>query len=146
MTTVDPSPAGQAPPVPPSSDVTTVVHLQGPFAPVIEETDAADLPVEGELPHELNGVYLRNGPNPRFTPLGSYVLVCPAFREIGFLDSSGQDDLVSVLEPPGLGSGQYRGRRPSVGVRRCHLLQPSLRAAFRASPRDWSEGCRTAGR
>jgi carotenoid cleavage dioxygenase-like enzyme len=40
---------------------------------VIEETDAADLPIEGELPLELDGVYLRNGPNQRFTPLGSYV-------------------------------------------------------------------------
>src|SRR5919112_6511989 len=73
MTTVDPSPTGQAPPVPLPIDVTTVAHLQGPFAPVIEETDAADLPIEGELPRELDGVYLRNGPNPRFTPLGSYV-------------------------------------------------------------------------
>ncbi len=50
-----------------------MAHLQGPFAPVIEETDAADLPIVGELPRELDGVYLRNGPNPRFTPLGSYI-------------------------------------------------------------------------
>src|SRR3712207_2224334 len=73
MTTTDSSPVGQAPPVPLPIDVTTVAHLQGPFAPVIEETDVTDLPVEGELPPELDGVYLRNGPNPRFTPLGSYV-------------------------------------------------------------------------
>jgi carotenoid cleavage dioxygenase-like enzyme len=65
--------ADPPPPVPLPVDVTTVAHLQGPFAPVIEETDATDLPVEGELPAELDGVYLRNGPNPRFTPLGSYV-------------------------------------------------------------------------
>ena len=68
MTTTD-----QAPPVPLPVDVTTVAHLQGAFAPVTEETDAADLLVEGELPAELDGGYLRNGPNPRFTPLGSYV-------------------------------------------------------------------------
>jgi carotenoid cleavage dioxygenase-like enzyme len=73
MTTTDSSATGQAPPVPLPIDVTTVAHLQGPFAPVIEETDAADLPIEGELPRELDGVYLRNGPNPRFTPIGSYV-------------------------------------------------------------------------
>src|SRR5687767_15106848 len=71
MTTTDSSATGQAPPVPLPIDVTTVAHLQGPFAPVIEETDAADLPIEGELPRELDGVYLRNGPNPRFTPIGS---------------------------------------------------------------------------
>jgi carotenoid cleavage dioxygenase-like enzyme len=76
MTTADPAPPApppQAPTLPLPVDVTTVAHLQGPFAPVTEETDAADLPVEGELPVELDGVYLRNGPNPRFTPLGSYV-------------------------------------------------------------------------
>lgn len=39
-------------------------YLQGNFAPVTEEVTATDLPVEGELPAELNGRYLRNGPNP----------------------------------------------------------------------------------
>ena len=37
--------------------------LQGPFAPVEEELTAFDLPVTGTLPAELNGLYLRNGPN-----------------------------------------------------------------------------------
>ncbi|MYR88121.1 carotenoid oxygenase [Streptomyces sp. SID685] len=45
----------------------------GRFAPVAEEVDAVDLKVAGELPDELDGVYLRNGPNPRFTPVGSYL-------------------------------------------------------------------------
>ena len=39
-------------------------YLEGNFAPVTEEVTAFDLPVEGELPKELNGRYLRNGPNP----------------------------------------------------------------------------------
>jgi carotenoid cleavage dioxygenase len=38
--------------------------LQGSFAPVTEEVTAFDLPVTGTLPVELNGRYLRNGPNP----------------------------------------------------------------------------------
>ena len=38
--------------------------LRGPFAPVTEEVTAVDLPVTGELPAELDGRYLRNGPNP----------------------------------------------------------------------------------
>jgi len=37
---------------------------QGSFAPVTEEISAFDLPVSGCLPAELNGRYLRNGPNP----------------------------------------------------------------------------------
>jgi carotenoid cleavage dioxygenase len=39
-------------------------YLAGNYAPVAEEITALDLPVEGELPVELNGRYLRNGPNP----------------------------------------------------------------------------------
>jgi carotenoid cleavage dioxygenase-like enzyme len=47
-------------------------YLSGRFAPVSRETDADDLPVEGTLPPDLNGVFMRNGPNPKFPPLGSY--------------------------------------------------------------------------
>jgi len=46
--------------------------LTGSFAPIFEETVLPDLPVEGEIPADLNGVYLRNGPNPRFEPNGNY--------------------------------------------------------------------------
>ena len=35
------------------------------YAPVPDELTAFDLPVEGNIPAELNGWYLRNGPNPR---------------------------------------------------------------------------------
>ena len=42
------------------------------FAPVFEEQVLSDLPVTGSLPSDLNGVYLRNGPNPRFEPKGDY--------------------------------------------------------------------------
>jgi carotenoid cleavage dioxygenase-like enzyme len=38
--------------------------VQGPFAPVTEEVTAFDLPVTGSLPTDLDGRYLRNGPNP----------------------------------------------------------------------------------
>ena len=42
----------------------TNMYLEGNYAPVTEEVTAFDLPVIGELPAELNGRYLRNGPNP----------------------------------------------------------------------------------
>jgi carotenoid cleavage dioxygenase-like enzyme len=38
--------------------------LQGSFAPVTEEITAFNLPVTGQIPAELSGRYLRNGPNP----------------------------------------------------------------------------------
>lgn len=39
-------------------------YLEGPFAPVTEEITAHDLAVTGRIPAELDGRYLRNGPNP----------------------------------------------------------------------------------
>ena len=53
-------------------DPATIPTLSGVFAPVSDERDAADLPVRGEIPADLRGAYLRNGPNPLFPPLGSY--------------------------------------------------------------------------
>lgn len=45
-------------------------HLSGNFLPVRRETDASDLKVvEGRIPPELRGAYMRNGPNPEFKPL-----------------------------------------------------------------------------
>ena len=38
--------------------------LEGGFAPVADEITAFDLPVTGQVPAELSGRYLRNGPNP----------------------------------------------------------------------------------
>jgi 8'-apo-carotenoid 13,14-cleaving dioxygenase len=40
------------------------VYIESNFAPVAEEVTVFDLPVVGELPKDLNGRYLRNGPNP----------------------------------------------------------------------------------
>jgi len=39
-------------------------YLRGLHAPVEREVEAFDLPVEGAIPPELAGLYLRNGPNP----------------------------------------------------------------------------------
>lgn len=41
------------------------LHMTGHLAPVPDEIDATDLPVEGAIPAELTGRYFRNGPNPR---------------------------------------------------------------------------------
>lgn len=43
-------------------------YLSGNFAPVDCEVFARNVPVEGTLPAALDGVYIRNGPNPRFPP------------------------------------------------------------------------------
>ncbi|WP_417624888.1 carotenoid oxygenase family protein [Paremcibacter congregatus] len=47
-------------------------YLHGVYAPTTEEIDVADLEVIGELPDDLYGVYMRNGPNPVFEPNCKY--------------------------------------------------------------------------
>src|SRR5580704_281702 len=47
-------------------DPAATPYLSGRFAPVSVACDAAD------LLDDLNGVFMRNGPNPKFAPLGSY--------------------------------------------------------------------------
>ncbi|MFD9575047.1 carotenoid oxygenase family protein [Streptomyces sp. NPDC059982] len=78
-------------------DPTRVAHLSGAFAPVTEEVDEVGLEVEGRLPDGLDGTYLRNGPNPRFSPIGSYLYP---------LDGDGMLHGVWISE----GSVRYRNR------------------------------------
>lgn len=44
-------------------------YLSGNFAPVFDEMDAVDVPVQGKIPGDLEGIYLRNGSNPEFKPV-----------------------------------------------------------------------------
>ena len=48
------------------------IYLTDNFAPVKQEITANNLPVIGELPKELSGIFLRIGPNPQFTPVGRH--------------------------------------------------------------------------
>lgn len=43
--------------------------LEHGFAPVLDELTVDNLPVRGEVPREIAGTYLRNGPNPAYSPL-----------------------------------------------------------------------------
>lgn len=44
-------------------------YLSGNYAPIQDELDVKNLTVVGEIPKELTGVYMRNGPNPQFSPI-----------------------------------------------------------------------------
>src|SRR6478752_3773513 len=63
----DGSTAGGARPRPtaPAGGTDRPWWLQGNFAPVLHEVEATDLTVEGALPPELTGLYVRNGSNPQ---------------------------------------------------------------------------------
>lgn len=54
--------------------VTTAVnpYLDGNFAPIHKEITTDTLKVIGELPDDLSGMFVRNGPNPQWTPVGQY--------------------------------------------------------------------------
>lgn len=47
-------------------------YLADNFAPIEDEIDVGELKVTGAIPPALSGLYLRNGPNPMFEPLGDY--------------------------------------------------------------------------
>jgi carotenoid cleavage dioxygenase len=53
-------------------EITGNPYLQGVFGPVDVERTDDDLEIVGTLPADLDGVYVRNGPNPQFTPAGRY--------------------------------------------------------------------------
>jgi carotenoid cleavage dioxygenase len=46
--------------------------LEGNYAPVRAELTAGNLKVIGKLPAELDGLFVRNGPNPQFPPRNAY--------------------------------------------------------------------------
>ena len=46
------------------SNKETPWHLKGNWAPVKDEIVVKDLEINGEIPSEINGMYLRNGMNP----------------------------------------------------------------------------------
>ncbi|NEU81343.1 carotenoid oxygenase family protein [Nostoc sp. UIC 10630] len=48
------------------------LYLTDNFAPIHQEIFAENLAVIGKLPEELEGTFLRNGPNPQFKSLGLY--------------------------------------------------------------------------
>jgi carotenoid cleavage dioxygenase len=47
-------------------------YLAGVYAPVDGEVEDDDLEVIGTLPADLTGIFVRNGPNPRYLPDGRY--------------------------------------------------------------------------
>ena len=47
-------------------------YMTGAWTPTFEEWDADDLQVIGEIPKDLDGVYLRNTENPVHAPIGLY--------------------------------------------------------------------------
>ncbi|QDQ98523.1 carotenoid oxygenase family protein [Tomitella fengzijianii] len=101
-------------------------HLRGLFEPQRAEVDAERLVVEGELPAALRGSYLRNGPNMRFDPIGSYLYPIDG------------DAMVHRIELDG-GAAHYRNafvRTPALVAEESagRALWPGIMTPYRPGP------------
>ena len=56
----------------PESAPTANPYLLGQYEPVQDELTVHELQITGTVPAALNGMYLRNGPNPQFDPITKY--------------------------------------------------------------------------
>ena len=54
-------------------------HLQGNWGPVKKELESSELVVKGKIPEDLNGLYVRNGLNPRSGYSDHWVLVMECY-------------------------------------------------------------------
>ena len=100
----------------PLVDAHSVPQLSGVFAAIQSELDDAPCAViQGTIPDDLSGTYVRNGPNPRFPPIGSYTYP---------LDGDGMVHAVRFAE----GRARYRNR---------YVRTPSLEAEERAGRALW---------
>ncbi len=101
-------------------------YLRGAWTPLHEEVDATDLRViEGTVPKDIDGVYLRNTQNPVYQALGRY----HPFDGDGMLHMAAlRDGKVSYrnrfIQTKGLSAEQEAGRRLWAGL----LEDPALSA------------------
>ena len=64
--------------------------LRSNYAPVSEEIDSHDLSVHGTIPEDLNGLLLRNGPNPDKTSVSHWFLGQGMLHGIRLIDGKAQ--------------------------------------------------------
>ena len=79
-------------------------YLHGIYAPTVHETTTVELAVEGEIPRDLFGAYVRNGPNAVFEPTNPYHWFATASRAT----AAGRCELVG--SPTKLAAGGRSGR------------------------------------
>ncbi len=77
-------PLDQAPVLP--GDTTEPWWLRGNYSPIEAETEFFDLEVIGSIPPELEGTFLRNGPNPYDAPSGHWFFGDGMLHAVEFAD------------------------------------------------------------
>jgi hypothetical protein len=96
-------------------------YLHGIHAPTVHETTAFDLPAEGEIPSDLCGAYVRNGPNQVMPPTNLY----------HWFDGDGMVHAVTFRD----GRASYRSRFVSTAgladeMASAHAIWPGVMGPF----------------
>lgn len=89
-------------------------YLNGSYAPVHQEITARELDVIGEIPRDLSGVFVRNGPNPQDMPTGMH----------HWFDGDGMLHAIHIEN----GNATYRNRyirTPELGQSQGSIFEPN---------------------
>ncbi|MGH8428306.1 MAG: carotenoid oxygenase family protein [Gammaproteobacteria bacterium] len=101
--------------------------LRAGYAPVHDECDAADLPVSGKLPLELAGAYIRNGPNPAFSPISyTYPFDGDGMLHAVYIENGRARYRNRYVATRGLAAERRAGRAIYGGIAKPFPVAPSL--------------------
>jgi carotenoid cleavage dioxygenase-like enzyme len=98
-------------------------YLQGLYEPVAKETTALELPVIGEIPKDLYGAFVRNGPNPAEAPAGLHHW----FDGDGMVHAIYFENGKAEYRNRYVGTDDYRAERAGLSIGAGGVLAPSAR-------------------
>jgi carotenoid cleavage dioxygenase-like enzyme len=103
-------------------------HLSGNFLPVAREVNAEDLRVvAGRIPSDLNGAYMRNGPNPLFKPISyTYPIDGDGMIHAVFLNNGKARYRNRFVQTNGLAVERRAGKAVYGGFARPVRVDPAL--------------------
>lgn len=103
-------------------------HLSGNFAPIGPEIEQDDLTVlAGEIPQDLRGVYMRNGPNPLFKPISyTYPMDGDGMVHAVYFDNGRARYKNRFVQTRGLAVERRAGRAVYGGLLRPVAVDPAI--------------------
>jgi carotenoid cleavage dioxygenase len=98
-------------------------YLQGLYEPVAKETTALELPVIGEIPRDLYGAFVRNGPNPAQAPAGLHHW----FDGDGMVHAIYFENGKAEYRNRYVGTDDYRAEKAGLDIHAGGVMAPSAR-------------------
>ncbi|OYX57315.1 MAG: 9-cis-epoxycarotenoid dioxygenase [Brevundimonas subvibrioides] len=99
-------------------------YLQGLYEPVAAETTALELPVIGEIPKDLHGSFVRNGPNPHEAPEGMHHW----FDGDGMIHAVYFENGKAEYRNRYIGADDYRAEKAGKAIGAGGVLMPSSKS------------------